>query len=245
MNALLIDDELSARDGLRWLLSAHPACQIVGEAATFDQGLVQLARPDYDLVFLDIQLLGGSGFDLVPHVRRDARIIFVTAFDRHALRAFEVNALDYLLKPVSPERFAASLARLTQTAAASASDSMPARHPLASDDTVLISTDAGDRFVSVADIAAVLSNGNYSDAHLRNGSRLFTRRTMKTWEELLPPEHFLRVHRQALVNLACVERHSRAGREGLELQVTGMREPVPVSRHCAAALLARFGTVRA
>src|SRR4051812_29748172 len=109
---LIVDDELSARDGLRWLLSAHPAYVIVGEAATFDEALAQLARQDYDLVFLDIQLVGGNGFDLVPHVRRGARIVFVTAFDRHALRAFEVNAVDYLLKPVSPERFAASLARL-------------------------------------------------------------------------------------------------------------------------------------
>lgn len=237
---LLIDDELSARDGLRWLLLAHPAYTVVGEAATFDQGLAQLARTDYDLVLLDIQLVGGSGFDLVPHVRRAARIVFVTAFDRHALRAFEVNAVDYLLKPVSPERFAASLARLGRPGPAGDDESMPARQPLAGDDTVLISTDAGDRFVPVAEIAAVLSNANYSDAHLRNGQRLFTRRTMKTWEELLPAENFLRVHRQALVNLACVERHTRASRETLELHLTGMREPVPVSRHCVDAVLARL-----
>jgi len=242
--ALLIDDELSARDGLRWLLSAHPACTIVGEAATFDEGLAQLARADYDLVFLDIQLVGGSGFDLVPHVRRAARIIFVTAFDRHALRAFEINAVDYLLKPVSPERFAASLGRLAQPAAAGAGDSTAGLRPLASDDTVLIATDAGDRFVPVTDIAAVLSNANYSDAHLRDSTRLFTRRTMKTWEDLLPAKDFLRVHRHALVNVACVEHHTRAGREGLELRVTGVRGPVSVSRHCIDVLLGRLGPAR-
>jgi two-component system, LytTR family, response regulator len=241
--SLIIDDEKSARDGLRWLLSAHPNYAIVGEAATFDQGAALLERPDYELVFLDIQLVGGSGFDLVPHVRRAARIVFVTAFDRYALRAFEVNAVDYLLKPVSPERFAASLTRLTQSATPRAHESSPPLLKLASDDTVLISTDTGDRFVPVVDITAVLSNANYSDVHLRNGQRLFTRRTMKTWEDLLPPENFLRVHRHALVNLASIENHSRTGRETFELRVTGVREPVGVSRHCVTELLGRLNRV--
>jgi two-component system LytT family response regulator len=237
--ALLIDDEVAARDGLRWLLAAHPGHTIVGEAATFSQAQAQLARTDYELVFLDIQLVGGSGFDLVSHVRVGARIIFVTAFDRHALRAFEVNAVDYLLKPVSPERFAASLARLAQPAA-----SPRALPMLATDDTVLVSTDAGDHFVPVAEIAVVFSNANYSDVQLRSGKRLFTRRTMKLWEELLPSAAFLRVHRHALVNLACVEEHQRVGREAFELRVIGAREPVTVSRYCVAELQERLGPGR-
>src|SRR4051812_3009110 len=102
--ALLIDDEALARDALRVLLEGHPEVKIAGTAATVGQGRTLLARDDYDIVFLDIQLRGGSGFDLVPHVRPGAQIIFVTAHDEHALRAFEVNALDYLLKPVRPER---------------------------------------------------------------------------------------------------------------------------------------------
>jgi two-component system, LytTR family, response regulator len=243
MNALIIDDELSARDGLRWLLSAHAGYAIVGEAATFDQGVALLARPDYTLVFLDIQLVGGTGFDLVPHVRREAKIIFFTAYDRHALRAFEVNALDYLLKPVSPERFAASLARLNQTAVTDAGpggDPATTLPPLRADDTVLVAADTGNHFVPVAEIAAIFSNSNYSEVQLRGGKRLFTRRTMKTWEELLPPANFLRVHRHALVNLACIEQQSRAGREALELRVTGVREPVGVSRHCVTELLGRL-----
>jgi len=241
MKSLLIDDEISARDGLRWLLAAHPGYTVVGEAATFHQALKQLARPDYDLVFLDIQLVGGNGFDLVPHVRRDARVIFVTAFDRHALRAFEVNAIDYLLKPVSPERFAASLARLAQGPGAGA----PPPPPLTTDDTVLVATDSGDHFVPVVEIAAVFSNANYSDVQLRSGKRFFTRRTMKAWEDLLPATGFLRVHRHTLVNVACVEHHARSGRESLELRVTGVREPVSVSRFSVAEVLGRLGPVRA
>ena len=110
--ALLIDDEELAREELRRLLSAHPDVEIVGEADEVPAGRTRLAVADYDLVLLDIQLAGGSGFDLVPHVAPSARIIFVTAHNEFAIRAFEVNALDYLLKPVSPTRLAASLARL-------------------------------------------------------------------------------------------------------------------------------------
>jgi len=153
-------------------------------------------------------------------VRSDARIVFVTAFDRHALRAFEVNALDYLLKPVSPSasrpasRGCCRRRRPPPRCRRSRGRHGAGRHR------------CGDRFVPVVEIAAVLSNANYSDVHLRNGQRLFTRRTMKTWAELLPENNFLRVHRHALVNLACVERRARAGREGLELTVTGVRQPV-------------------
>src|SRR6185295_18499542 len=103
-------------------------------------------------------------------------------FDQHALRAFEVNALDYVLKPVAPERFAASLARLEQPAAVPLAPT-PTFRP---DDTVLVHTDRGDRFVPIAQISAIFSNENYSDVQLRGGECFLTRRTMKAWEDTLP-----------------------------------------------------------
>lgn len=262
LRTLLIDDEPLARGVLRKLLSAHPTLIAVGEAGTFAEATARLAVPDYDLVLLDIQLRGGNGFDLVPAVRGRARIIFVTAYDRYALRAFEVNALDYLLKPVTAERFGAAIARLTPepgpdaapSARSESSDTSSADAPdlvarargaggLAADDRVLIRTDEGDRFVPVANLAAILSNGNYCDVMLRTGQRLFTRRAMKTWEDLLPPHLFVRVHRQSLVNLRCVENHQRISREAIEVRVTGLREPVAVSRHSVAGLLARLAAL--
>lgn len=228
LRTLIIDDEPGARSDVRWLLSGHPDHTVVGEAATFAAARTRLARDDYDLVFLDVQLVGGNGFDLVPHVRTGAKIIFITAFDRHALRAFEVNALDYLLKPVSAERFAASLARLDSgTPPPPPSDSAA---PFRPDDVVLVQTGTGDRFVSLPQISAILSNENYSDLLLRSGERVLTRRTMKSWEESLPAAQFMRVHRQAIVNLQCVESHHRDTRETAELRVAGVRDPVPVSR---------------
>ncbi|MDI1247643.1 MAG: LytTR family DNA-binding domain-containing protein [Lacunisphaera sp.] len=235
VRTLLIDDEAAARDELRWLLAAHPGYTVVGEAATLATARRRLQQADYDLVFLDVQLFGGNGFDLVPDVAPGARVIFVTAFDRFALRAFEVNALDYLQKPVSTERFAAALAKRT-------GGSTPAQPPaFRADDTVLVRTDAGDRFVPLARISAIFSNENYSDVILGTGERFLTRRTLKAWEELLPPAQFQRAHRQALVNLAAIEGHRRDTRETAALRVTGVKEHVPVSRNQLAGLRPHLG----
>lgn len=235
VRTLLIDDEAAARDELRWLLAAHPGYTVVGEAATLATARRRLQQADYDLVFLDVQLFGGNGFDLVPDVAPGARVIFVTAFDRFALRAFEVNALDYLQKPVSTERFAAALAKR-------AGGSTPAQPPaFRADDTVLVHTDAGDRFVPLARISAIFSNENYTDVILGTGERFLTRRTLKAWEELLPPAQFQRAHRKALVNLAAIEGHRRDTRETAELRVTGVKDHVPVSRNHLPGLRPHLG----
>lgn len=243
---LIIDDEPLARQVLRTLLAAHPMYAAVGEAGTFAQAQARLGAADYDLVLLDVQLRGGNGFDLVPFIRAEARTIFVTAFDSYALRAFEVNALDYLLKPVAAERFAAALKRVGQAGGAhlpaAPAEEPTALQPLTSEDTVLIHTDAGDHFIPVAEIAAVFSHANYSDVQLRSGRRHFTRRTMRTWEDLLPRDCFRRVHRHALVNLACIERQHLAGGKIFEIGVTGVREPVAVSRSCAVEMAGILAT---
>src|SRR3954465_3716715 len=124
MHALLIDDEPSARDDLRDMLAAHAGVRVVGEAGLMAAAREQLARSDYSLVFLDVQLRGGTGFDLVPLVREGAAIVFVTGFERFAVRAFEVNALDSLVKPVATERLAATLRKFSSVPP-SASETAP------------------------------------------------------------------------------------------------------------------------
>src|SRR4029453_8738614 len=109
MNALLVDDERLARQELRRLLSAHADVMIVGEAVNADEAVARLTEPSIDLVFLDIQMPGGSGFDVLERLERVPLVVFTTAFDEYAVRAFEVNAFDYLLKPGRPERLASAL----------------------------------------------------------------------------------------------------------------------------------------
>ena len=235
--ALLIDDEPPARNVLRTLLGAHPSVTIVGEAGTMKAARDLLAQGDYTLVFLDIQLRGGTGFDLLPHVREGAAVVFVTAHDEHALRAFEVNALDYLLKPIKPERLAQSLARCAAAgdnapANTATRDGAAARPParLRPDDTVYVRTDGGARFMPLAQISAIQSCENYSELHLTSGERLLVRHTLKSWEDTLPTPPFARAHRQALVNLSCLVRVEDDIGDGALLHLVGLRAPVRASR---------------
>jgi two-component system LytT family response regulator len=236
---VLIDDEPGARAELRWLLAAHPAYTVVGEAATFTQGQQLLATADYDLVLLDIQLLGGTGFDLVPFIRPGARVIFITAYDQHAVRAFEVNALDYLLKPVSSARFATALSRLA--APSLAATAAPAA--LGLDDQILLKLDSStERFVRLAEIRSISAAENYTEIVLGSGEKLFVRRTMKSWEDVLPPAAFGRVHRAVIVALAHIERIVRLNRATFEVYLRGQADPLPVSYRLVADLRARLGT---
>lgn len=241
MNALIIDDEPPARAALRGLLRAHPEITLAGEADTVQVATQRLGAADYDLVFLDVQLRGGTGFDLVPFVRPEARIIFVTAFDQHAVRAFEVNALDYLIKPVRPQRLAEALRR----------HSAPPIGPQASGPVALAPGDfvhlrlgnGTSRFVALGDIAAIGSNENYSEAHLTGGTRLLVRRTMKSWEDTLPATHFVRVHRTMIINLARYRGADRQSYETTLLHLDGLAEPVRASFRYLPELRERLGAL--
>src|SRR3954470_21637720 len=129
LRALLIDDEPAARDDLRQMLAAHAEVSVAGEAGLMPAARTPLARQDYDLVFLDVQLRGGTGFDLAPHVREGAAIVFVTGFERFAVRAFEVNALDYIVKPVTAERLGTTLRRLASIVANAIANQPPPEAP--------------------------------------------------------------------------------------------------------------------
>jgi len=242
MRAILIDDEAPARRDLRTQLEAHPHVGVVGEAALFEEARALLERAEYDIVFLDIQLLGNrSGFDLVPFVRDGARVVFVTAHDDFALRAFEVNALDYLLKPVRAARLAEALARLPT---GGATTPFPESFALRPDDIVHVKTGPGiARFVRVADIVLVSSADNYSELSLAGGERLLVRRTLSTWENTLPAPHFFRVHRQHVVNLAFVTGFTHENEELTWLHVPVLRDPVRARRQHWAELRARWAAL--
>jgi two-component system LytT family response regulator len=245
MRVLIIDDETPARAALRGLLRDHPQVTLVGEADTLETATRRLGLDDYDLAFLDVQLRGGTGFDLLPYVRPAAQIIFVTAFDHFAVRAFEVNALDYLIKPVRPQRLAEALRRLA-TPAPVPPDSPPAppAAALAQHDLVYLKSGNGTtRFVPLAEIAAIVSNENYSEAHLSDGTRHFVRRTMKSWEDALPASQFVRVHRSTIINL---ERYRGADRQSYEttlLHLAGLADPVKASFRYLPELRARLGAM--
>jgi len=238
--SLIIDDHPSARAALRTLLGAHPAVSVVAEIETMAEAEQRLRMPDYDLVFLDIALRGGTGFDLLPFVRPGARIVFVTAFDQFAIRAFEINAVDYLLKPVGAARLAETMRRVA--AAVPASDPVPdPRGTLVPDDLLHLKTGAGTTcFVSLGELILVEAEENYSAIRLGNGTRLFVRRTMKVWEDILPATHFVRVHRGTIINLTLYRGSTRESHETTLLHLVGHAEPVRASFRYLADLRARL-----
>ena len=245
LRALLVDDERLARAELRELLRAHPEVEVVGEADGVAAGLAQVEALRPDLLFPDVQMPGEGGFGLLarlPEARPEA--VFVTAYDAFALRAFEVNALDYLLKPVHPERLARALARLPSEGrerAVAERAQEAARKKLGEEDLLYLEDGARSRFVRVGQVVAVCGAGDYSEVVSADGRRTLSPRPLKEWEARLPERSFARIHRSALVNVGYVERVERAASGGGEVFVRGLPEALPLSRSHAASLRERFG----
>lgn len=244
LSAILVDDERLARRELARLLAAHPEIEIAGEAASVDEAAALVAQVDPDVVFLDIQMPRRSGFELLDAADVRGRVVFVTAHDVHAIRAFEVNALDYLLKPVHPARLATTVQRLLAAEPEDAADSAgesgppadgasgPAR--LLPDDHLFLTEGRAARFVRVRAIVCIRGAGDYSELSLPEGKQLLSRHPLKDWEARLPSS-FVRVHRSAIVNLDHVDRVDRAG-DDFRVYLRGIAEPVPLSRRQAQRL---------
>jgi two-component system LytT family response regulator len=237
--ALIVDDERLARRDLRDLLESQHGgvVRIAGEAATVQEAATLARTSGADLVFLDIHLAGESGFDLLPLLEPDVDVVFVTAFDQHAVRAFEVNALDYLTKPVSPDRLAVTIARL-RAGAGSTSDSAG---PLAYDDRLFLRIDDRMAFLAVRDVVAIVADGDNASLWLANGRVVRVRKSLHSWEDRLPPKQFVRIHRSALVNLTAVERVEEWSHFTYRIYVRGYREPLEMSRRYGARVREQLG----
>ncbi|WP_438479943.1 LytR/AlgR family response regulator transcription factor [Oleiharenicola lentus] len=242
IRALIIDDEAPARQDLHGRLAAHPHLTVVGEAMTIKAARALLEAGGYDLVFLDVQLIGGSGFDLVPSVKAGARIIFVTGFSEYAVRAFEVNAIDYLVKPVKPERLAEALVRVNQPLEMNENSpvSGTGNRALNAEDLLHLNAGTVARFAPVADVAFIVSDENYSRVWLVDGTSVLVRRTLKSWEERLAAAGFQRVHRAAIVNLAKLKGYRRDAQGAIALELHGVTEVVPVGRNYWPELKSRL-----
>ncbi len=205
MKALLIDDERLARNELRRLLAVHPDIEIAGEAVDAEDALRKIASLQPEILFLDVQMPGIDGFSLLEQIEPPLpAVIFTTAYDEFAVKAFEFNALDYLLKPVDPNRLIAALEKLRQRGATSPTDQPMPLHRLTLDDKVFVRE--GDRcwFVPVRTIRLLESEGNYTRVHFDdNKPQLF--RSLTAMEERLDSKHFFRANRKQVINLAWVE----------------------------------------
>jgi two-component system LytT family response regulator len=196
IRVLVIDDERSAREELKRSLRAFPEYEIVGESRNAEEAKQQIEGLKPDLIFLDIQMPEGSGFELLESLVEVPQVIFTTAFDKYAVRAFEANALDYLMKPVREERFFRAIEKariaLRQTNGANGSK-------------LLFIRDGDKRyFIRKDEICLVESLENYSRVHFRGGKAVL-KKSLRQWEELLDTSQFFRISRTEIINLDYIE----------------------------------------
>jgi two-component system LytT family response regulator len=235
--AILVDDERLARVQLRRQLARFPQVEIVAEADSVSKGLEAANHFQPDVIFLDIQMPGHSGFDFLEQAGGEFKIIFVTAYDQFALRAFEVNAVDYLLKPVRFERLADALQRVSGSAA-----SLPSANgtPLQYTDYLFVADGLRPQFLKVQAIQYIVAAGSYCEIFTADGRKFMLLQALKEWEERLPPKRFARIHRSCIVNLDCVQRVAALGNDTFEVFLQGKPEPLSISRRYALALKHRL-----
>ncbi|QSE98331.1 LytR/AlgR family response regulator transcription factor [Fulvivirga lutea] len=230
MRALIIDDERLARKELTSLLAEHAYIKVIGEAANADEALELINNENPDLLFLDIQMPGKTGFELLEMLDDVPQVIFTTAYDEYALKAFEVNALDYVLKPIQPERLAESLKKLKKVEEAEKAKELSGK--LGIDDQVFVKD--GDRcwFVSLSNVRVFESDGNYIKVYFDN-NRPMIHKSLNALDEKLDPKHFFRASRKHIINLSWVESIEPWFNGGLMVKLKG-GDKVEVSRRQAA-----------
>lgn len=226
MRALIVDDERLARLELRRLLAAHPEVEIVGEARHGEEAVQLAADLAPDLLFLDIQMPGMNGFELLERLEDVPQVIFTTAYDAYAIRAFEVSALDYLLKPIAPARLEAALAKVRPAALRGGAEQVFVRD--------------GDRcwIVHLPDVFLMESEGNYTRLCFGN-ERPLIRRSLNALEEQLDGAVFFRAGRKQIINLKWIERVEMGVAGGLVATLRGGRK-VEISRRQSARLRERL-----
>lgn len=230
MRAIIIDDERLARAELKKLLQEFPEIEIVDEAANAEEGIAKIDSLNPELVFLDIQMPGKTGFDLLSELERAPHVIFTTAYDEYALKAFEVNALDYLLKPVEPKRLADAIQKLhiTEQKEAKQATEHVNNSLLSENDQVFVKDGERCWFVKLSEIRLFESVGNYAKVFFGANKPLILK-SLNALEERLDEKTFFRANRKHIVNLRLIEKIEPYFNGGLLLELKG-GEKIEVSR---------------
>jgi two-component system LytT family response regulator len=229
---IIVDDERLARVQLRDLLSHFEIIKVIAEADNVPGAVKIVNDLQPELIFLDIQMPGESGFDLLHQIDLLPKIVFVTAFDRYAIRAFEVNALDYLLKPINPQRLAQAVARLSGDRQESAETSKPLEY----DDYLFIAVGNQADFIKINSIVCIRADGVYTELLINDGRKLLLHKSLKQWLKQLPAKHFVQIHRSTVINLEDVERVEQWFNYSYRVYLRNIKEPLVMSRRFVAQL---------
>ncbi len=236
LSALVVDDERLARMELISMLKHFDNINVIGEADSVDKAIEQIESHKPDLIFLDIQMPGKSGFDLLDKIELEAKIIFVTAYDEYAIRAFEVNALDYLPKPVSQERLTKTVERIIRNSPNKQLSSKKLKYT----DRLFLEFGTQIRFLKVCDITFITAEGDYSMVNLIDGSNGLVSKSMKEWEERLPADFFCRIHRASIINTEYIEKIDKYFNTSYKISLKGVKDPLIISRRYAKKIKGLF-----
>lgn len=230
IRAIIIDDERLARAELRKLLKDFSEIEIIDEAVNADEALEKIEQQKPDLIFLDIQMPGKTGFDLLTELDRSPQVIFTTAHHEFALKAFEVNALDYLTKPVEPRRLADAIQKLQQAEVrgAAAETELANTGILTEHDQVFVKDGERCWFVKLSEIRLFESVGNYARVYFGVNKPLILK-SLNALEDRLDSKVFFRTNRKHIVNLRMIEKIEPYFNGGLLLELKG-GEKIEVSR---------------
>src|ERR1700733_2121428 len=232
IRAIIIDDERLARNELKKLLLDFPEIEVIAEAANAAEGVERIDSLNPDLIFLDIQMPGKTGFDMLSELERAPNVIFTTAYDEYALKAFEVNALDYLMKPVEPKRLADALMKMKQKDEEEAlSYAASNRGLLGVNDQVFVKDGERCWFVKLSEVRLFESVGNYAKIFFANNKPLILK-SLNSLEERLDDKVFFRANRKHIVNLKMIEKIEPYFNGGLLIELAGGKK-VEVSRRQA------------
>ena len=227
--AIIIDDERLARNELKKLLSEFPEIEVIEEAANAKEGIEKIETLNPDLIFLDIQMPGMTGFDMLQELDRIPYVIFTTAYDEYALKAFEVNALDYLMKPIEPKRLADALQKLIQAEEKElAAQNAFNRELLTESDQVFVKDGERCWFVKLSEVRLFESVGNYAKVYFA-GNKPLILKSLNALEERLDEKTFFRANRKQIVNLRMIEKIEPYFNGGLLVELKG-GEKIEISR---------------
>jgi two-component system LytT family response regulator len=197
IKAIIVDEERLSRVSLRRLLEPFPGIVMAGEASSCVGALEIISIHNPQLIFLDIQLHGETGFDLIELIDNSIKIIFVTAYDEYAIQAFDVNAVDYLSKPVNPERLKAAIERVKSRINNKESKT---KGYVYSDSIFVPINNHASGFIKISSIAIIEQVGNYSRIVTIEGKHFLVLKSLKQWQEELPDNNFMGIHRSSIVN---------------------------------------------
>lgn len=224
--AYLVDDEILSLKALSKKLEGFPEIEVIGKSTRMEDAIENIEALEPDILFLDIRLMEGTGFDLLNKVNYSGNVLFVTAYDEYALRAFEINALDYILKPVSHERLKKAIDRVRNKTTVRPKNDFTYN----TTDRILVIDRSKMVFVSVSSIELISAARDYSMIITSDGGSYLMLRSMKEWEDKLPADQFVRIHRSHIVNINNIKNINRISTSSALIYLKSQDEPITLSR---------------